>query len=79
MAERAILAIGRQRGVDQGGVRVFQMVIADAQLVGGAGFEIFDQYIGAGDQGFEGLQTRWIFQIDSDRFLGAVLGHEGQG
>ena len=58
------LAVARDRAVDEAGIDLAQLLIADAQLGHDAGPELFHDDVIVHDQLFDGLDRRGFFQVE---------------
>ncbi len=76
MPDRAVLSIGRDRTVNEAGIEVADIVVANAQRRGRTGLKIFDKDISAGDQLFQNLRALRGFEVEGNRFFVGVLGQK---
>ena len=75
-AARAVLAEGRERGVDQPRIDLRQRLVAEAERLERAGAIVLDEHVGGGDQLLQDLAIGLRLQVERDRALVGGLGQE---
>ena len=71
-AARAVLAIGRDRAVNQPGLARAEPIPTQAEPTHGAGPVVFNQHVGLLHQGTGQIALRWLFQVQHHRLLAAI-------
>ena len=70
--EGTVLAVARDRAVDQAGIDLAKLFVADSQLVHDTGPELLHHDVIFQNQLFDGLDSGLFFQIQKDRLLVAA-------
>ena len=68
----AVLAVARDRAIDQARMPFRQGFGAEPQPIGGAGGEVLDEDVGARGHGHDQCKILGLLHVEADRFLAAI-------
>lgn len=72
LGQRPVLTPAGHPAVDQLGITGQARLRAEAQALGDTGAEALDERVGAVDDGEDGLDARWVLEVEGDRAAAPV-------